>query len=82
MADKKKAAPKSDAEKSKAFVETAQIKMTRALRAIEALASLANSRRYVYTPEQIGKIGAALETACEKVRMKFTGKGGEEQFKF
>lgn len=64
---------KDDAGRAAKFKDFAAIRVTRALRALRAVGKLANKRSYGYTPEQVKKIGDAINAEVEGVANAFKG---------
>ena len=62
-----------DAGKAAKFKDFANKRTTRALRSLRAVGKLANRRAYVYTPEQVAKIGSALNAELARVAEAFKG---------
>ncbi len=58
---------KTDAERAAKFKELAEMRMTRALRAIEGIGKLASKTKYRYSEQQIAKLENAFKeslSAC------------------
>ena len=64
---------KDDAGRAAKFKDFAALRVTRALRSLRAVGKLANKRAYGYTPEQVAKIGEALNAELQRVADAFKG---------
>lgn len=74
--EEKKAARK--AEQAANFKRLAASRVEKALAAIEMIGGCANKNNYVYTPEQVEKIGKALEQSVIKTMGRFAADAVEE----
>ena len=70
--DKKpQAVPRTNEQKAAKFKELAKARTGKVLKAIHNIGNLA-SANYVYTPEQVVKVCAALKGAVAQVEQRFT----------
>lgn len=80
MAKKEKGKMKTESEKKEAFKGAAEKKVNTALRAISALAKLANPNKYAHTPSQVEQIketfAATLKQAFDALEGKRIPSGG------
>jgi len=66
-----------------AFKRLAEKRVTKALRAIDSVSKLADSRNYVYTEEDVFKVTGALEKQLDKLKKSFANNVEEDTtFKF
>ena len=66
-----------------AFKRLAEKRVTKALRAIDSVSKLADSRNYVYTEEDVFKVTGALEKQLDKLKKSFATNVEEDTtFKF
>jgi len=66
-----------------AFKMLAEKRVTKALRAIDSVSKLADSRNYVYTEEDVFKVTGALEKQLDKLKKSFATNVEEDTtFKF
>jgi predicted hydrolase (HD superfamily) len=54
-----------------AFKRLAEKRVTKALKAIDSVSKLADSRNYVYTEEDVFKVTGALEKQLDKLKKSF-----------
>ena len=69
-----KAADDKKAAKAAKFVDLAQKRTTKAINSIRAIRKLANRNNYVFTDEQINKIGEALRDEVVQTVDAFSAK--------
>ena len=64
------------------FVDLAEKRVTKALKAVQLIGNLSNSKVYGYTPEDISEIFKALNGAVQDAKSRFSeGKAGSGTFK-
>lgn len=76
MANKKAAnkngTAKREAAKAAKFVELAEKRVTKAINAIRSISKLSARSNYVYSPEQVNKIGEVLKNEVVDMHKHFT----------
>lgn len=72
---------KDDAGRKERFRDFANVRVNRALKAIEAVGKLANKRSYGYTEKHVENIKAALENAVDTAMTGFAGGAAPTGFK-
>ena len=66
-----------------AFIKLSEKRVTKALRAIESVGKLSDSKNYVYTQEDVNQLIDAMKLQVEKVEQSFAKEVSEEVlFKF
>ena len=74
---------KQDETKEEKFIRLAEVRVGKALNAIQRLGNLSNKSAYHYTDGQIEQIFGTLETEIARVKAKFVAKKDiKEPFKF
>ena len=58
-------------EKKKKFIELAESRVTKAIHSINLVANLSNRSSYHYEPRQVKEIIDELESAVEKLKIRF-----------
>lgn len=72
----KLAADELAAKRAAKFAKGASVHVTKALAALDKIASLGNKRRYFYSDAQAQKIFDAIEAACAKIEAAFAAPAG------
>lgn len=67
--------------KHEKFIRLAELRVNNALKAIELISNLANTRNYAYTEDEASKVIRTLKAAVNDVERQFKGKGSNT-FKF
>jgi hypothetical protein len=66
-----------------AFLKLAEKRVTKALKALESVSKLSDSKNYVYTEEDVKQLLDAIKSQVEKLEQAFDAEVGEEViFKF
>lgn len=69
-------------EKKKKFRELAEKRVSNALKQIQLIGNLANTRAYEYEEEEVRKIFKSLKEEISIAETKFKSKGRNNDFKF
>ena len=69
-------------EKKKKFHELAEKRVSNALKQIQLIGNLANTRAYEYEEEEVKKIFKSLKEELSLAEAKFKAKGRNNNFKF
>ena len=69
-------------EKKAKFRELAEKRVSNALKQIQLIGNLANTRAYEYEEEEVKKIFKSLKEEISLVESKFKSKGRNNEFKF
>ncbi len=68
--------------KADRFKRLAEKRVNRVIRDMRLVGNLANRNNYAYTPEQVGRILAALKKELGELRDKFERKGAADDLLF
>jgi len=70
-------------DRKKKFVNLAEKRVNKAIKAVNLVGNLSNRSNYSYTEQDVRKIYAALKKAVDEMKVRFDSKGGsaDETFK-